>query len=116
MSTIFDNGGSYSASRGRTVDLAGRVVTRDQLSDATFFDLVKPELLTGQVEVIDPRVDRLQLGDGSSIGFDDPAAAVALAKSQTRWIGNQPSAPVVIFDTLGVDWLTNQVRDATQGG
>ena len=100
----------------RVGNLSGRVVTHQQLTDKAFFDLVKPELLTGQVQVIDQRGDKVLSADGRRLGFDDPDAAVELAKSQMRWVGAKPSAPEEIFVTLGLDWTTIQVRNATQGG
>lgn len=93
-------------------DVSGRVVTHQQLTNGEFFALVKAPLLTGEVDVIDQRCDKVQLPDGARVGFDDPRAAVALAQSQTRWVGASPEAPKQIFDTLGLDWLTMQTRNA----
>lgn len=92
----------------QAADLSGRVVTHQQLNDADFYALVKAELVTGKVDVIDQRSDRVQLANGDRLGFDDPQAAVELAKSQMQWIGTAPTAPAEIFTTLGLDWFDMQ--------
>jgi hypothetical protein len=93
----------------RVADISGRVVTHQQLSDPNFYALVKGELVAGLVDVIDQRGDRVQLENGERVGFDDPQAAVELAKSQMRWISQTPS-PAEIFDTLGLDWFDLQLK------
>lgn len=94
----------------RIADLSGRVVTSQQINDPDFYALVKAELIAGKVDVIDQRHDEVKVASGSQLGFDDPQAAVELAKSQMRWIGNAPSAPAEIFTTLGLDWFDMQTE------
>lgn len=91
-------------------DLSERVVTHQQLNDPAFYALVKAELVTGKVDVIDQRHDEVEVDGGARLGFDNPQAAVELAKSQMRWIGNAPSSPAEIFDTLGLDWFDLQLK------
>ncbi|WP_158861999.1 hypothetical protein [Leifsonia sp. AG29] len=92
----------------KVADISGRVVTHQQLSNPDFYALVKGELIAGRVDVIDQGCDRVQLPNGDRVGFDDPQAAVELAKSQMRWVSQTPS-PSEIFDTLGLDWFDMQI-------
>lgn len=98
----------------KVADISGRVVTHQQLTNPDFYALVKGELIAGLVDVIDQGCDRVQLDNGDRVGFDDPQAAVELARSQMRWISQTPS-PSEIFDTLGLDWFDIQTRQVAEG-
>ena len=101
--------------RSRAVELTGRVVTHQQLANSDFYNAVKGPLMLGDVDVIDQRGDRVVV-DGEPLTFDDPRAARALAHSQEAWVGVDAGPRQLIADTLGVDWLTQQIRSGVQPG